>query len=127
MTRVVLLDSPLAIRQALGLGLSLEADVSIVGEANDAAQALSLLDSFRPEVVLVDAETPDLDCASVVWSLARHDPQLEIVVLSVDTAAVRHMLDGTPPTSSASTSASPPWWPPSTPPPPPPLLRARPA
>jgi DNA-binding NarL/FixJ family response regulator len=73
-----------------------EADVSIVGEADDAAQALSLLDSLRPEVVLVDAETPDLDCASVVRSLAQHDPQLGIVVLSVHTAAVRHMLDGTP-------------------------------
>ena len=40
-TRVVLLDYPLAVRQALGRRLSLEADVSIVGEADDAAQALT--------------------------------------------------------------------------------------
>ena len=60
MTTVVLRDDPLVVRAALPARWSLEANRVIVGEADDAPQALSLAQALDPDVVLLDPETPDL-------------------------------------------------------------------
>jgi DNA-binding NarL/FixJ family response regulator len=96
MTTVLLLDWPPGVRRALRARLSLEADLEIVGEADDAAQALGLTEELTPDVVLVDAETPDLDLAALVRAIGRQHPRPAVVVLSLHCATMRHMLAGTP-------------------------------
>ena len=66
MTSVLLIDYPLPVRRALGARLSLESDLEIVGEADDAAQGLYLTQTLDPAVVVLDAETPNLDAAALV-------------------------------------------------------------
>jgi DNA-binding NarL/FixJ family response regulator len=96
MTTVLLIDAPLAMRDALRTRLSLEADLTIVGEADDAAQALSVAASLGPDVVLLDAEMPDLDIDSVVRALAQMDPPPGIVVVSQHAEAMTRSLQYTP-------------------------------
>jgi DNA-binding NarL/FixJ family response regulator len=96
MATVVLIDYPLAVRRALRARLSLEPDVDIVGEADDAAQGLSLAQVLDPSIVVLDAETPDLDAPAVVRSLVDQDPTRAVIVLSQHTAAMRQTLTGTP-------------------------------
>ena len=96
MTTVLLVDAPLAVRQALRARLSLEPGLVIVGEADDAALAISLARALEPDVVLLDAEAPDLDASSVVRALSRQNPSACIVVLSQHAAATSHALKGTP-------------------------------
>jgi DNA-binding NarL/FixJ family response regulator len=96
MTTVLLVDAPLAVRQALRARLSLEPGLVIVGEADDALLAISLAQALDPDVVLLDAETPDLDVSSVVRALSRQDPCPGIVVLSQHAAAMSYGLKGTP-------------------------------
>src|SRR5213079_2990282 len=95
MTTVLLIDSPLAVRRALRARLSLRPDLVIVGEADDATQAIGLARSLEPEVVLLDAETPYLDAASIVRAMADVDRCPTIVVLSQHTADMRSGLTGT--------------------------------
>ena len=92
MITLLLVDYPLAVRRALRARLSLEPDMCIVGEADDALQALSLTRSLGPAVVLVDAETPDLDVAALTRALLNSDEMPSLIVLSQHCAAVKHML-----------------------------------
>jgi DNA-binding NarL/FixJ family response regulator len=91
---VLLIDSPPAVRQALRTRLSLEPDLMIVGEADDANGAISLAQTLDPDVVLVDAETPDLDAPGLVNILSRLAPQRGIVVICQDTAGTACGING---------------------------------
>ena len=78
MTSVLLIDSPLAVRRTLRERLSLEHDRSIVGKADDAAQAQALVQvqTLTPDCVLDDAETPDHDSLAAAEALLNLDPDL---------------------------------------------------
>jgi DNA-binding NarL/FixJ family response regulator len=95
MTTVLLIEYPPAVRDALRARLSLERDLNIIGEADDAPQGISLAQALEPDVVLIDAETPDLDAAGIVRSLAQKDVCRGIVVLSQHTAAIADRVTGT--------------------------------
>ena len=73
MTTVLLIEYPPAVRDALRARLSLERDLDIIGEADDAVQGISLAQALEPDVVLIDAETPDLDAAGIVRVLAQEN------------------------------------------------------
>jgi DNA-binding NarL/FixJ family response regulator len=95
MTTVLLIDYPPAVRDALRARLALEHDLRIVGLADDASQGIRLAQALTPDVVLIDAETPDLDAARTVRSLAQKDVCRGIVVLSQHTAALADRVMGT--------------------------------
>ncbi len=95
MTTLLLIEFPLAVRRALRARLSLEPDMEIIGEADDAPQAISLARVLDPDVMLVDAETPYLDASWLVQAIADGDHRPAMVVLSQHTAAMRSGLNGT--------------------------------
>jgi DNA-binding NarL/FixJ family response regulator len=96
MTTVLLIEYPPAVRSALRARLSLERDLDIVGEADDAPQGMSLAQALEPDVVVIDAETPDLDAAGIVRAIAQSDVCRGIVVLSQHAAAIADRVTGTP-------------------------------
>jgi DNA-binding NarL/FixJ family response regulator len=96
MTTVLLIEYPPAVRQALRARLSLERDLDVVGEADDALQGIALAQALDPDVVLIDAETPDLDAARTVRELAQTNAFAGIVVLSHHTATLAGEVAGIP-------------------------------
>ena len=95
MTTVLLIEYPLAVRRALRARLSLESDLEVIGEADDAPQAISLARVLEPDVMLVDAETPYLDASWLVRAMADGNHYPALVVLSQHTAAMRSSLKDT--------------------------------
>jgi DNA-binding NarL/FixJ family response regulator len=95
MISIVLVASPPVVRQALRARLSLETDLTIVGEAVDAGQGIGLVQALQPSVVLIDAETPNLDCLALVLAIAGPDHGSGIVVLSLHKRAVEQSLEHT--------------------------------
>lgn len=61
MIRVVLVDDQALVRGGLRAILDGEADIDVVGEAGDGAQALRLTAELRPDVVLMDVKMPGMD------------------------------------------------------------------
>jgi DNA-binding NarL/FixJ family response regulator len=96
MTTVLLIDYPPTVRHALRARLSLEADLEIIGEADDASQGIYLTRLLDPDVVLIDAETPDLDAQRTVRALARRAARPGIVVLSQHAVAIADQVADTP-------------------------------
>ncbi|OII39962.1 response regulator transcription factor [Plantibacter sp. MMLR14_011] len=75
MTTVLVVDDQSLIRQAVADILSSEADLEVVGEAVDGAQAVSLARRLRPDVVLMDIRMPVLDGIGATSAICA-DPDL---------------------------------------------------
>ena len=80
--RVLLVDDQPAVRQGLRIRLVLESDVEVVGEAGDGAEAISLAQSLRPDVILMDVRMPGVDGISTARTLRAVAPEGAVVILS---------------------------------------------
>jgi DNA-binding NarL/FixJ family response regulator len=61
MIRVLLADDQQLVRSGFRLILSMEDDISVVGEASDGADAITKARELRPDVVLMDVQMPGTD------------------------------------------------------------------
>jgi CheY-like chemotaxis protein len=70
---------------------------AVVGEAGDGAEAIAKARDFRPDVVLVDIQLPDLDGFAVAERIAAWpDPPVVVLISSRDAAVYRSRLASTP-------------------------------
>lgn len=84
MIRVVLADDQVLVRAGLRALLDAEADIEVVGEASDGAEAARLAAQTVPDVVLMDIRMPGVDGIAATRIIAA-DPHLErvrIVILT---------------------------------------------
>jgi DNA-binding NarL/FixJ family response regulator len=68
--RVVLADDQTLVRSGLAMILATQADIEVVGEAADGAQAVTLTRRLRPDVVLMDIRMPGTDGLSATRAIA---------------------------------------------------------
>jgi two-component system response regulator DesR len=92
MIKLLLVSHPSAVRRAFSGRLSLERDIAVVGEATDGPSAVTMAQALQPAVVLLDAETPDLDVPRVVHALRARSPSPAIVILTHNTGAIGRAL-----------------------------------
>ena len=80
--RVLLADDQTLFR--VGLARLLEADprVEIVGEAADGAEAVRLVGSLKPDVVLMDLKMPNLDGISATREIVAKHPDVKVLILT---------------------------------------------
>jgi DNA-binding NarL/FixJ family response regulator len=60
----------------------------VLAEAGHQSEAVRRVDALHPDVVLVDAEIPNLDLSTIVRRLRARSPSSGIVLLSLDSSAV---------------------------------------
>lgn len=84
---VVVDDEPIA-RQILHEALSEIADVRVVGEADNGMQAIELINSLRPDLVLLDIQMPVCDGFAVLPNLSPLPPAV-VFVTAFDQHAIR--------------------------------------
>ncbi|MGH2813399.1 MAG: response regulator [Actinomycetota bacterium] len=81
--RVVLADDHPLIREGLVAMLQPSEEVEVVGEAGGGRELLTLVDSHRPDVVLVDIRMPDMDGLEAVRQLRARFPETKALMLTV--------------------------------------------
>ena len=81
-TRVFLLDDHEVVRRGLRELFDAEDDLTVVGEASSAEEALSRVPSTRPDVAVLDVRLPDGDGVEVCRDLRSAMPELKCLMLT---------------------------------------------
>ncbi|WP_031158764.1 response regulator [Streptosporangium roseum] len=82
MIRVLLADDETMIRAGVRAILAADPEIEVVAEAGDGREAIDLVLSHRPDVVLLDIRMPRMDGLSAVAELRRVAPGTAVVMLT---------------------------------------------
>jgi two-component system response regulator NreC len=80
--RILLVEDHETVRQGLKLLIDREADLEVVGEASDGAEAVERGASIDPDVVVMDISMPDVSGVVATRKLKALRPDLPVVSLS---------------------------------------------
>jgi len=80
--RIVLVDDDALVRAGLRLMLGGAAQVQIVGEASDGAEALEVIARMHPDVVLMDIRMPRMDGLTATRRLSEQANPPQVIVLT---------------------------------------------
>lgn len=80
--RILLADDHPSLRAGIRMRLEKEKDVIVVGETGSGAEALELVDSLRPHVLLLDMQLTDLSGVEVARRLHAAEAPVRILILS---------------------------------------------
>lgn len=100
MIRVVLVDDQGLFRAGIRMVVDSQADMEVVGEAGDGAEALTVVAHTRPDVVLMDIRMPVMDgLTATAELLQRADPPRVVMLTTFDldeaaARAIRHGASG---------------------------------
>jgi DNA-binding NarL/FixJ family response regulator len=82
MIRVLLVDDQTLVRQGIQMLLEIEADIRVVGQAANGRQALRLVESLRPDVVLMDVRMPEMDGVAATQAISARFPDTGVIILT---------------------------------------------
>jgi DNA-binding NarL/FixJ family response regulator len=80
--RLVIVDDHPVVRDGLRGMLGTQPDLQIVGEAASGAEALTVVDALRPDVVLTDLRMPDPSGGTLIRLLLERVPTARVLVLT---------------------------------------------
>src|SRR5512139_1137988 len=85
MTTVVIVDDHPIVRAGMRAILSAGADVNVVGEGENGADALRLIGELCPDVLALDVQLPDLNGLEVTRRLHAQGSRTAILILTIHT------------------------------------------
>jgi DNA-binding NarL/FixJ family response regulator len=80
--RILLAEDHIVMREGLRGLISQQADMEVVGEANDGEQAIELARQLRPDVIIMDVRMRGIDGVEATRQIKAEMPDLKVVVLS---------------------------------------------
>src|ERR1035437_1063971 len=92
--RILIADDHAVLRAGLGLLLSQQYDMIVVGEAEDGAEAVSKATELRPDVILMDLAMPGGSGLSATRAILDAWPRARVLVLTMydDTAHLKQLM-----------------------------------
>ncbi len=81
--RILVVDDHQVVREGLRHMLELEADMEVVGEAGNAKEALTQVESLSPEVILMDIKMPGVDGIELTRQLKEKQPSSNVIMLTL--------------------------------------------
>ncbi len=94
MIRVILAEDHHLVRQGLRALLEREQEIQVVGEVENGKDAVDLVQSLQPDIVVTDLKMPRMDGAEAAKNIRSLCPDVRVIVLSMygDESAVSYAL-----------------------------------
>lgn len=80
--KILLADDHMVVREGLAAILGMEPDMTVVGQANDGREVMSLYEEYHPDVILMDLRMPNMDGVEAITAIRDEDPNARIIVLT---------------------------------------------
>ena len=80
--RVLIVDDHQIVRKGLRALLETESGITVVGEARDGREAVSLASQLKPDVILMDLVMPEMDGIAATREIMAHRPSPNVLVLT---------------------------------------------
>lgn len=107
MIRVLVCDDQAVVCEGLELILAADPEIEVVGLAYDGAEALDLISTSQPDVVLMDLKMPGMNGIHATREIKKRHPEIKVLVLTtfgedewvfdaVRSGADGYLLKGTP-------------------------------
>jgi len=80
--RVLIVEDQAVVREGLAAILSYQADIEVVGQAQDGIEAVEMLNEAKPDVILLDLVMPRQDGLTTIPILKEKLPDVHILVLT---------------------------------------------
>jgi DNA-binding NarL/FixJ family response regulator len=82
-TRVLIVDDHEAFRSGLKAVINHQADMEVVGEAENGEKAIALSRELLPDVILMDVKMPVMDGAEATSRILAETPGMKVLALSI--------------------------------------------
>ncbi|HEY8686434.1 MAG TPA: response regulator transcription factor [Chloroflexota bacterium] len=82
-TKVLLADDHAILREGIRMVLDAQPGITVVGEAEDGRQALEMVESLQPDVVVMDIAMPNMNGAEATRQIKRRFPRTRVVILTM--------------------------------------------
>jgi DNA-binding NarL/FixJ family response regulator len=80
---ILLVDDHALVRVGFRRMLEDEADISVIGEAGDGAEAVELAAKLKPKVVVMDFALPSMNGATATHNILKANPEIAVLILSM--------------------------------------------
>lgn len=80
--RLIIADDHAVVRQSLRLMLEMDDELSVVGEAVNGAEAVSLTQELKPDLVLMDIRMEGMDGVEATRRLRQVAPRIPVLILT---------------------------------------------
>lgn len=81
--KVLIVDDALLIRKGIKHSINWEKEgFQIIGEGKNGEEALELIETFHPHIVITDMVMPVMDGVELTKAIKEDFPQIEIIILS---------------------------------------------
>ncbi|MCC6260310.1 MAG: response regulator transcription factor [Anaerolineales bacterium] len=80
---MLLADDHILFREGLAGIINAQADLQVIGEANDGLEALVKAQELKPDLILMDVQMPGMDGIEAVRQIKQALPEISIVMLTV--------------------------------------------
>ncbi len=81
-TRVLVVDDAVAVRQVVARALEAEASLEVVGLAPNGRVAMTMMAQVKPDIVILDLEMPEMNGLETLAAIRRSHPVLPVIVYS---------------------------------------------
>ena len=82
MIRVLIADDHHVVRRGLLFFLKTQKDIEVVGEAKNGLEAVELVASLKPDIVLMDLVMPEMDGIQATKKIKKQWPTIQILMLT---------------------------------------------
>lgn len=82
MIKVLIADDHHVVRRGLLFFLKTQKDIEVVGEAKNGLEAVQLVETFQPDVVLMDLVMPEMDGIKATEQIKAKWPEVKVLMLT---------------------------------------------